>query len=63
MNTRLFKLTAILAALSLLAGCATTVKTKDNNAILSAEQVQAMIHVEVRVLEPLPVEEAVASLR
>ena len=63
MNATVFKLTAILAALSLLAGCATTANTKDNNAILSAEQVQAMIHVEVKVLEPLPVEEAVASLR
>ena len=63
MNATVFKLTAILAALSLLAGCATTANTKGNNAILSAEQVQAMIHVEVKVLEPLPVEEAVASLR
>jgi uncharacterized lipoprotein YajG len=63
MNAKVFKCSAILTALSLLAGCATTVQTKDNSPILSAEQAQAMIHVEVRVLEPLPVEEAVASLR
>ena len=63
MNAKVLKVTAILAALSLLAGCATTVKMKDNKPILSAEQVQAMIHVEMIVLEPLPAEEAVASLR
>lgn len=63
MNAKILKRTAILAALSLLAGCATTVSTKDDKAILSAEQAQAMIHVSVKALEPLPVEDAVASLR
>lgn len=63
MNTKAFKGTSLLAALSVLAGCATKVGTEDNNAILSAEQVQAMIHVQVKVLEPMPVEEAVANLR
>lgn len=63
MNAMVLKRTAILAALSLLAGCATTVKTTDNRPILSAEQAQAMIHVEMRALEPLRVEEAIANLR
>lgn len=63
MNAKVLKRTAMFAALSLLAGCATTLKTMDNKPILSAEQAQAMIHVEMRALEPLPVEEAVANLR
>lgn len=63
MNARILRRTVILAALSLLAGCVTTVKTEDYKPILSAAQAQAMIHVEKRELEPLAVEEAVASIR
>ena len=63
MNANVLKRAAALAALSLLAGCATTVETKSDNAILSAEQVQAMIRVEMKVLEPLPIDQAVADLR
>jgi hypothetical protein len=63
MNNRLMKGSAVLAVLGLLSGCATMTGYKHGEAILSAEQAESMIHVEVRLLEPLPVEQAMADLQ
>lgn len=63
MNTRLIKRAAVLALLGMLGGCAATVRDTHSNPILSAEQAQAMIRVEVTTLEPLPVDQALADLQ
>ncbi len=65
MNTGIVKTTLALAALLILAGCATgtgqpSAHTGDEP-IFSAAQAKEMIRVEVRELEPVPVESAVAS--
>lgn len=63
MNTGIVRTGAVLMALAVLGGCATAGVDRQSNPILSAEQTQAMIHVEVRVLEPLPIEQALADLQ
>ena len=66
MNTGIARKIIALAAMLAVTGCATTgndlVAHNDYKPILSAEQVQSMIRVEVRELEPLPVEDAIAPL-
>ena len=58
MNNGIVRKIIVLAALTVLSGCA----TYDSKPILSAADAQAAIQVEVRVLEPLPVDDAVAAL-
>ena len=64
MNKETVNIIALLTALLSLAGCGTTMVESSNAAngepILSAADARSMISVEVRELEPLPVEEALA---
>ena len=62
MNTGKVNIILIVTAFLALGGCATGPKSYTDDApILSAADASAMINVEVRELEPLPVESAVAS--
>lgn len=63
MNTGIAKIVTILAVSGVLAGCGTVGAYPDSNPILSAEQAQAMIHIEVRELEALPTEQVLADLQ
>lgn len=63
MNTGVAKIVTILAASGVLAGCGTVGPYPDSKPILSAEQAQAMIHIEVRELEALPTEQVLADLQ
>ena len=62
MNTGKVNIIFVVAALVALGGCASGPSGyKANDPILSAADARSMISVEVRELEPLPVEKAVAS--
>ena len=63
MNIRQFNKITILAALSALAGCSTThiEGYSHGEPIMSAADARAMIHVEVRTVEPAPPEEELVA--
>ena len=63
MNSKKLNIIAILAALSALAGCSTThiAGYSHDKPIMSAADARSMISVEVRKLEPLPVEPALSE--
>ena len=62
MNRFIVKLSVIGAILALTSGCAThETPPRDQNAMISAAEFESMIRIEVRELEPLPVDEAVAA--
>ena len=63
MNRNYVKLVAILAVVLVSSGCAMQVaeSTQDSRAMISAAEFDSMIRIEVRELEPLPVEDAVAA--
>lgn len=62
MNTGRVNIILVVTALLALGGCATAPSGYNDGApILSAADARLMINVEVRELEPLPVENAVAS--
>ena len=63
MNRNYVKLVAILAVVFVASGCATqnAESTQDSHAMISAAEFDSMIRIEVRELEPLPVEDAVAA--
>ena len=62
MNTGRVNIIIVAAALLALGGCATTPSGYSaGNPILSASDAKSMVSVEVRELEPIPVENAVAS--
>ena len=63
MDRNYVKLVAMLAVIVVSSGCATqnAEPAQDSNAMISAAQFDAMIRIEVRELEPLPVEDAVAA--
>ena len=62
MNTGRLNIIFVVAAVMALGGCATGPSGhKAGNPILSAADAQSMISVEVKELESLPVENAVAS--
>ena len=53
MNTGTVRKLAVVLALAALGGCSTT-SVSDSMPILSAEQIQTMIKVEIRPVEPAP---------
>ncbi len=63
MKRDIVKLSVLFAAFALVSGCATSgdagVSARDT--MISAAEFDAMITIEVRELEPLPVDEAVAA--
>ena len=61
MKRNLVKWTVVGAALVVLAGCGSTPAMQPQKSLISAAQFDAMITIEVRELEPLPVEHAVAA--
>lgn len=62
MNRFIVKLSVIAAVLALMSGCATNnTPSLDQNAMITAAEFESMIRIEVRELEPLPVDEAVAA--
>lgn len=62
MNRFIVKLSVIAAVLALMSGCATNnTPPLDQNAMITAAEFESMIRIEVRELEPLPVDEAVAA--
>jgi predicted outer membrane protein len=62
MNRFIVKLSVTAAVLALTGGCATNdAPTPDQQAMISAAEFESMIRIEVRELEPLPVDEAVAA--
>jgi len=58
MNKGIVKLIMVLAAMTALSGCSSMAAQQP---ILSAAEAQSAIHVEVRVLEPVSVDQAVAA--
>jgi len=58
MNTGIVKVYLILATLLVLGGCSSTelmsAEATNGQSIISAAEAQAMIHVEVRIVEPQP---------
>lgn len=62
MNKLIVKLSVIVAVLALTSGCATNdAQLPDRKAMITAAEFESMINIEVRELEPLPVDEAVAA--
>ena len=61
-----FRIAALFTAFAFLSGCSTsTVITYGDNgqeSLISAAEFDAMIQIEIRELEPLPVDQAVASI-
>ena len=57
------KLPLLLAALGVVSGCATggTAAAPSRSPMISAADFEAMINIEVRELEPLPVDKAMAA--
>lgn len=62
-NTGKVNVIMMLAGLFVISGCATTAQPGyiDSKPILSAAEARSMVRVEVKVLEPLPIERAVAA--
>ena len=65
MNKDIVKLSVLLLATTLAGGCATggDAKPTAQSTLISAAEFDSMIRVEVRELEPLPVDDAVAAAR
>lgn len=61
MKRNLVKLSLPCAALVFFAGCSGAPQVQPQNSMISAAEFEAMINIEVRELEPLPVGEAVAA--
>ena len=61
MNTGRVRITLLVALLGLAAGCASQQPAATQPAILSAEQLETMIRVEVRSIEPIESEAIVAA--
>lgn len=65
MKTGIVNIIAVLTVALAFSGCSTTatpgLASKSSQPILSAAQAKAMIHVEVRTLEPTPAEVAVLA--
>lgn len=61
MNTGILKWAALLAVAVTSSGCVMHPKQAENRSMISAAEFDSMIAIEVKELEPLPVEKAVAS--
>ncbi len=61
MNTGRAGITLIVAALALCAGCAAQQPAATQQAILSAEQLESMIRVEMRSIEPVESDAMIAA--
>ncbi len=61
MNQGIARLTVVLMFMLLGSGCATQASSTGNHTMISAVEFDEMITIEVRELEPLPVENAVAA--
>lgn len=65
MNTRNVNIVALMTALLMLSACSTTDTQRNSSSggrpILSAAEADSMIRVEVRTLEPVPVEQAMVD--
>lgn len=65
MNTRKVNIIALITALLMLSACSTTDTQHSSSSggrpILSAAEADSMIRVEVRTLEPVPVEQAMVD--
>ena len=61
MNTGRVRITLIAAVLALGAGCASQPPAATQQAILSAEQLESMIRVEVRSIEPVDTDAIIAA--
>ena len=63
MNKDIVKLSVLLIAAAFAGGCATNgaATAEPHKTMISAAEFESMINIEVRELEPLPVDEAVAA--
>ena len=61
MNTGCARITLLLAVLALCAGCASQQSASSQRAILSADELESMIRVEVRNIEPVETDAIVAA--